>query len=201
MSQIDQNRSEGDIVNFVEAVRTKIEIQQVDDLLRKHGGDIYGDIWRIGVNLALRISDLLTIRFEDIKENPRTGATELTVYESKTGKTRHLRLNKTAKQLVDTRRAHHPQHEYLFQVESNRAKGKPISRETVSRKFKEIGDILHVKLGTHSMRKSRGWAMWSDGVPIEKIAMVLNHSSPSVTMSYLGITREEVLQTYEEYEL
>ena len=35
----------------------------------------------------------------------------------------------------------------------------------------------------------------------EMISKLLNHSSPSVTMSYLGITKDNVLATYEEYEL
>jgi integrase len=71
----------------------------------------------------------------------------------------------------------------------------------VAKAFSEVGSIVGVKLGTHSMRKSRGWAMYSDGVPIEMIAKVLNHSSPSVTMAYLGITKKQVMDTYLEYEL
>ena len=91
----------------------------------------------------------------------------------------------------------------VFQVHSNRTKGliQPVSRVSVARKFKEIGEIIKVKLGTHSMRKSRGWAMYSDGVPIEMISKVLNHSHPAVTMAYLGITKQEILDTYEAYEL
>jgi hypothetical protein len=44
-------------------------------------------------------------------------------------------------------------------------------------------------------------AMYSDGVPIEKIAKVLNHSNTSSTLRYLGITQEQVLQTFDDYEL
>ncbi len=51
------------------------------------------------------------------------------------------------------------------------------------------------------MRKSRGYVMFTDGVPIEKVSKVLNHSHPAVTMRYLGITNEEVLDSYDEYEL
>ncbi|WP_026179661.1 tyrosine-type recombinase/integrase [Hahella ganghwensis] len=182
-------------MNSVEAVKTRQEIERVEHLLRKHGGDLYGDLWRIGVNLALRISDLLELRYQDLTSN------DIKIHEKKTGKSRLVRLNNTAQRLIEARKAKHPDHDYIFQVHSNRAKGKPISRETVARKFKEIGEIVGVQLGTHSMRKSRGWAMYSDGVPIEKIAMVLNHSTPAVTMRYLGITQEEVLQTYLEYEL
>ncbi len=51
------------------------------------------------------------------------------------------------------------------------------------------------------MRKSRGYVMFTDGVPIEKVSKVLNHSHPAVTMRYLGITNKEVLDSYDEYEL
>jgi hypothetical protein len=44
-------------------------------------------------------------------------------------------------------------------------------------------------------------AMYQDGVPVEKIAKVLNHSNTTSTLRYLGITKKEVLKTYDEYEL
>ena len=182
-------------MNTVEAVKTKEEIKRVEGLLRKHGSDLYADRWRIGGNLSLRISDLLALKYDDIKDG------HLTIKECKTGKKRVIRVNNTAQSLIDNRKSANRNHDFIFQVDSNRAKNKPVSRETVARKFKEIGEIVGVALGTHSMRKSRGWAMYSDGQPIEKIAMVLNHATPAVTMRYLGITGEEVLQTYDDYEL
>ncbi len=112
-----------------------------------------------------------------------------------------IRLNETVIKLIRQRHKLHPDDTYLFEVHSNRAKGKPVSRVSVARVFKEVGEIIDVPLGTHSMRKSRGWAMHSEGVPIEKISKVLNHSNPAQTMSYLGITQEEVLETYDTYEL
>ena len=78
---------------------------------------------------------------------------------------------------------------------------KPLNRSTVARAFSKVGDILRLKLVTHSMRKTRGWAMYSDGVPVEMISKVLNHSTTAVTMRYLGVTKEKVLQTYVDYEL
>ena len=89
----------------------------------------------------------------------------------------------------------------MFQVQRNRAKDKPISRVSVSRVFKDAGELVGLRINTHSMRKSRGMAMYKDGVPIEKIAKVLNHSNTTSTLRYLGITQEEVLQTYDDYEL
>jgi len=90
---------------------------------------------------------------------------------------------------------------WLFQVHSNRAKDKPVSRVSVSRVFKDAGELLGLTINTHSMRKSRGMAMYKDGVPVEKIAKVRNHSNTTSTLRYLGITQEEVLKTYDDYEL
>ena len=53
-------------MNTVEAVKTKEDIQLVGHLLKIYGGDLYADIWKIGINLSLRISDLLSIRFSDL---------------------------------------------------------------------------------------------------------------------------------------
>lgn len=97
------------------------------------------------------------------------------------------------------RAAEHPQHVYLFEVESNRAKGKPVSRIAVANAFKAVGDEIGIQLGTHSMRKTRGWIMHSHGVSIEKICKVLNHSSPAVTMAYIGLTQAEIDATYHEF--
>ena len=71
----------------------------------------------------------------------------------------------------------------------------------VARVFKEVGErrSIGLKLGTHSMRKTRGWAMHKAGTPIELICRTLNHSSPAVTMRYLGITQEEVHALADEF--
>lgn len=183
----------------VEAIKTKPEILMVEQLLRVNHGDLYGDLFRIGINLSLRISDLLGIMYENLDMDGQL----YTLSEGKTGKTRQIRLNNTALSLIQKRRAQYPDDIYLFQVHSNRTAGlvKPVSRVSVARAFQEVGQKTGIHLGTHSMRKSRGWAMHSDGVPIEKISKVLNHANPSTTMAYLGITKKDILDTYDQYEL
>jgi len=58
-----------------------------------------------------------------------------------------------------------------------------------------------VVLGTHSMRKTRGYAMHKAGHSIESIAKVLNHSSPAVTMRYIGLVQQDIDDSYTELEL
>jgi integrase len=177
---------------------TKTEIESIHNWLLKEKSTVYADVWKIGVNLSLRIGDLLSIKFADLNITDRT----LVLTEEKTGKSKTIRLNNAAIEVINARRLQYPNDVYLFEVHSNRATGKPISRVAVSVKFKECGNVLRIKgINTHSMRKSRGKAMYDDGVAVETIAKVLNHSSTSTTLRYIGITKAQVLQTYDDYEL
>jgi integrase len=176
---------------------TKKEIDMMHAILTNKFGQLYADIWKVGVNLSLRISDLLKLKYADLNLEERS----LKLIEAKTGKQKLIRLNASAISVIARRKQDNPDHVWLFQVHCNRAKDKPISRVSVSRVFKDAGELVGLRINTHSMRKSRGMAMYKDGVPIEKIAKVLNHSNTTSTLRYLGITQEEVLQTYDDYEL
>ncbi len=182
-------------MQLVEAVKTAAEVQQVAHklTLNARGNTLYADLWMFGLQVALRISDLLTITYDEALQG------RVMIKESKTGKMRNIKLNEKAAAIVQKRREANPGHRYLFEVESNRAKDKPVSRIAVATAFKAVGDELGISLGTHSMRKTRGWLMHSSGVSIEKICKVLNHSSPAVTMAYIGITQAEIDSTYDEF--
>ena len=182
----------------VEAVKTSEEIAAIKGMLRKYSSDcsngLYADIWTFGINTALRISDLLNIKHSDIEGN------SITLKEGKTGKRREITLNNSAMEVVNRRHAANPTDVYLFQGHSNRSRklgAKPVSREAVARMFKEVGDNLKIKLGTHSMRKTRGYRMYQDGQSLELISKLLNHSSTASTLRYIGIEKQDIQNTYE----
>ena len=183
-------------MNVVDAI-SPAEIGMVSMLLLKRYGQLYADIWKVGLNLSLRISDLLSLKYEQLDLEGRS----LQLIERKTGKPKAIRLNQAALEVIHRRRQNHPGDVWLFQVHCNRAKNKPISRISVSKALKDVGDTLGLNINTHSMRKSRGKAMYDAGVPIEKISKVLNHSDTGVTLRYLGITHESVMQTYDDFQL
>lgn len=183
----------------VDAVKTEDDITTIHTLLRKHGSQDYADIWKLGINVAFRISDLLSIQKKHINLDKR----EIVLVEQKTGKKRTVRLNDTAIKIIQRRLSVYPDNLYLFQ--SSRLNSddevQPLDRSTVARKFQEIGQIVGIQLGTHSMRKTRGHMLFKAGKSLELIARVLNHASTSTTMAYIGINKEEVLNTYDEFEL
>lgn len=54
------------------------------------------------------------------------------IKEGKTGKLRSIALNSSAKAIIARRRAAHPAQTFLLEVDSNRAKGKAVSRVAVA---------------------------------------------------------------------
>ena len=189
----------------VEAVKTSEQRHQVEAHLAAQD-TIYLDIWKVGVNTALRISDLLALTMDDVRSlNSEQPA--LNIIEQKTGKQRKIVINQTALNIMQRRLAESPNHEWLFQsVAANRNRREPpkaINRRSVSRVFERVGQKIapKVALGTHSMRKTRGYAMHKAGRSIESIAKVLNHSSPAVTMRYIGLVQQDIDESYTELEL
>ena len=189
----------------VDAVKTKKQRDQVEAHLAQ-AGQVYHDIWKLGVNTALRISDLLQLTMADVKKLD-ADVPALNIIEIKTGKARRIVVNAGALNIMQKRRAAHPTHHYLFQSDAinldRRGSPQPINRRSVGRVFEKVGQQIapKVKLGTHSMRKTRGYAMYEAGRSIESICKVLNHSSPAVTMAYIGIEQRDVDNSYLEFEL
>ena len=191
-------------MNLVEAVRTPEQRTQLEAQLLD-AGQIYFDLWKVGVNLALRISDLLTITMADVKSLD-SDAPALHLVEQKTDKKRKIVVNNAALKIMQRRLADNPKHKYLFQsdaVNLSRHTKKAINRRSVCRVFEKAGQRIapKVQLGTHSMRKTRGYAMYDAGRSIESICKVLNHSTPAVTMRYIGIDQRDIDQSYVDFEL
>ena len=192
-------------MKHVEAVKTKDQRSQVEAHLPE-AGQIYHDIWKLGVNTALRISDLLQLTMANVRQlDPDVPALELV--EQKTGKPRRIMVNAGALKIMQRRFTDHPTHHYLFQSDAvnlnPRGEPQSINRRSVSRVFEKVGQQIAPKclLGTHSMRKTRGYAMFEAGRSIESICRVLNHLSPAVTMAYIGIEQRDVDNSYLEFEL
>ena len=142
----------------VQAVKNLDTVKLISHLLERTYSKQMSDVWNIGLNLALRISDLLAIRFEDIHDD------RLMVKESKTGKLANIQLNQKALNIIKQIQIEHPHHIYLFQSYRNQQAinkaPKPLSRRAVSEAFAMVGQEVNISLGTHSMRKTRGYYLY-----------------------------------------
>ena len=185
------------------AVKEKSEIETIGKILNKQHGRIYSDIWHIGINMALRITDMLSIKYDDVIGNDHLTIKEQKTRHVKNKKPRRIMLNSKAKSIIAGRRLAYPDDVYLFRSHSNRAKiqNSPITVRAVLKAFASAGDVIGLKLGTHSMRKTRGYHLYNDGMKIEEICKVLNHANPSMTMAYIGLDQDMLDDSFKDYVL
>lgn len=170
----------------VEAVKQIEQVQAITFLLEKHYSKQFSDIWSLGINLALRITDLLSITKEQV--NLSTGT--ISIVEDKTGKHATIKLNDKALAIVKELMNNNT---YLFESTSrNVTTTKHLSRQAVAQAFKAVGEVVGVHLGTHSMRKTRGYHLYKRTNDIASVMKMLRHSNQGTTLKYIGITQEDI---------
>ncbi|GLI57307.1 site-specific integrase [Propionigenium maris DSM 9537] len=165
-------------------------------------------IWKVSLNLALRISDTLAITEKDAQRFIRTGY--YLGKDRKTNKSNRVKLNENTKaaliralELKSTMM--NENNPYLFVSRSNRSRNsvKHISRIQVFRVYKEVVDYLNldIHIATHSARKTWGVQVYQKTKNIALVMERLNHSSERSTLKYLGITQEKMNKIIEEFNL
>ena len=82
-------------------------------------------------------------------------------------------------------------------------KHKRLDRSQVYRFLNEVCEDLNIKanIGTHTMRKTFGYFFYQQFNNVALLQKILNHSSPSITLRYIGIAQEEIDDSYSNFEL
>lgn len=183
----------------VSAVKSIDKINLISHLLEIRFSKQMSQVWLFGLNVALRISDLLSIKFSDINNG------RLLIKESKTGKLANIKLNNKALMIIEEIKNEHPMHIYLFQSYRNQQSlnkaPAPLSRRSIAKAFHQIGEEIKIDLGTHSLRKTRGYMLYNQTKDIGKVMRMLRHTSAGVTLRYIGITQEDVDKDFVELEI
>jgi site-specific recombinase XerD len=86
-----------------------------------------------------------------------------------------------------------------FFLSKKKSNGKaPLQRDQtykiINNAAREIG--ITEKIGTHTLRKTFGYHAYKSGVSIEVIQKLFNHSTPSITLRYIGITQDDLDVVY-----
>lgn len=175
----------------VEPIRDMKDIESIKKLLSSRVRDLL--LFTLGINNGLRCSDLLSLKVADVY-SLKPGET-VKIREQKTGKENVLMINKSThkilRQYLDEMRP--DDGDYLFK--SRKGRNEPLSVQSVNGMVKSWCRSINLKgnYGTHSLRKTFGYIQRKKyGVGSEVICKRFNHSSPSVTMRYLGIEDKEI---------
>ena len=177
-------RTTADYLNFDSALNTGKK------LLKDDKKKILGLYIIVSINTGLRVSDILNLTYEQLREE------KINLNEKKTGKYREILIND------NIRNSFNPldkgQSGFVFRSQ----KGTVYSREQLNRVLKDIFRLESKKLrvSTHSLRKTFGRRYWdvmnqSDSALIY-LSELFNHTSVGITRRYLGIRQQELNNIY-----
>jgi len=181
-------------MNYVDPIKSKNDIKKIEkwlEMKNKRNRLIFA----IGMNTGLRISDILGLNVSDVYEK-----THVEIREKKTNKYKRLLLNNKLQKLLG---------EYLKDIpNSNKPlfigkKGYRLHRSQVYRFLNEACNAVGIKenIGCHSLRKSFGYHHYKQFDDIVLLQKIFNHSSPAVSLRYIGIDQEIIENSYKNFEL
>ena len=188
-------------MQFVQPIRDRKKIAAMKKILASNPRNLL--LFVLGINSALRVSDLLKLRVWDVLDEGGKTKDFLEVREQKTGKTKQFELSKNARKAL---RLHFdavnpkPSH-YLFR--SREGRNQPLSRQQAHKILSDAAETVGIteRVGTHSLRKTFGYHAYKAGVSISLLQWLLNHSSQSTTLRYLGLTQDDANQVIRDLNL
>jgi len=184
----------------VDPIKDPKDIKTLKELLRDKPRDYC--LFTLGINTALRASDLLRIKVKDVKGLKPMD--ELELKETKTKKHRRLTLNASCIDAITKLLAGTPfqDDDYLFKSKRphvNSPDKQVLTVSSMNRLVKDWCKKIHLKgnFGAHTLRKTFGYhqrVRFNTSIP--ELMQVLNHASQRQTLEYLCIQPEEIRSVY-----
>ena len=184
-------KQEGTIMAATEPIRRKHQVRELAAYYLKRGEIRNHVLIVMGVHTALRISDLLRLRWEDVYDFENNCIlNSITVVEKKTKKSKIIALNSQIKTALTVYIATARPGAFIFE---NKLTGNSISRIQAYRIIRAASEALKFTryISCHSLRKTFGYHAWKNGVSPVVIMDIYNHSSLAVTQRYLGVTQDD----------
>ncbi len=146
-----------------------------------------------GLNTALRISDILNLKWNNVYDNELHKYREhIIITESKTKKLNTIAINNSLKKAMKLYHRHQSPDSYIFCRSNNPFVH--ISRSQAWRIIKEAANktgLGNEHISCHSLRKTFGYCAWQQGVQPAMLMNIYNHSSYKITKRYLGIEQDD----------
>ncbi|WP_336771321.1 tyrosine-type recombinase/integrase [Bacillus bombysepticus] len=170
-------------IKDVQPIRSKEQIADMKWALKRHCSERDYILFLLGLNTGLRVGDLLKLKVVDVRKKKK-----VVIREGKTKKARQLNLSNIYDEIQEYIRT--VDSEWLF---PSRKGDKAITTTQAYRQLQKAGDMAGLDaIGTHTMRKSFGYWFYKQTKDVAKLQQILNHSHPQITMTYIGITAEEI---------
>lgn len=181
-------------MNRANAIKDKKDLQRIAEWLKKYS-IMYYTIFIIALNSGLRISDVLGLNVEDIKDKDY-----VEIHEQKTGKYKKFPLSKTVQKVIKEYLTYRKT-KYSFNDKEPLFVGKKhkrLDRTQVYRILKWCSNELNIQgtISCHSTRKSFGYHHYKQYNDIGLLQTIFGHSSGAITLRYIDVTQEEIDKSY-----
>jgi len=183
-------------MNKVEPIRDKNKIEEIKNILKKKSYRNYM-IFVLGINTGLRIGDLLNLKVENVRNK-----SHIIIKEQKTSKYKQFLINSNLRKELNEyiREKGMSDYEYLFQ--SRIGDNKPLSRFQAYRILSTAGKEAGLdRIACHSTRKTFGYHHYKRYKDVALLQKLFNHSSPAITLDYIGITQDIIDDSIEDFNL
>ncbi len=175
----------------VEPIRNKKDIEKVEKLLAKQSSrDLL--LFVMGTNCGLRISDILGLNVADVRNK-----THIQIIEKKTGKFKKFPINAKLLPMIKSYVKGRKDKEPLFLSHWKHRLDRVSAYYLIRNACENAG--LQERIGTHSMRKTFGYHHYQQYKDVVLLQKIFNHSSPQITLSYIGIEQDQIDFSYKNF--
>jgi integrase len=178
----------------VQPIRSLEEIQRMKDSLLRYCS--YRDyfLFVFGINVGLRISDLLPLKVHQV-QNKR----HIRIKEQKTGKLRTIYVNEYLWVEIDKYTTSMKPEDLLFPSRKGNSHITPTQAYRTLQKAAEMAGIENV--GVRTLRKTFGHHHYKRHKDLAILQEIFSHATPEITKRYIGIRQEEIEDTLKDFSL
>lgn len=197
----------------VEPIRDLGKIEEIKQRLKVTDYRNYL-LFIVGIYLGRRISDIRIMKVGDLK------ADKIKIKEKKTGKPIYLPINEEIRQAATaySKAMKMDDDEYIFKSKTYKSKGEnkgtkgnvpdskgdyPLSRFQAYKIINEVCRACGIPetdgIGTHTLRKTFGYHFYQQTHDVATLQMIFNHSSQAVTLQYIGINSDMIMQAVKKF--
>lgn len=168
----------------------------------------------LSLNSGLRNSDVITRKWSDIYKPDWSFRDGVRIQEQKTGKYASFKINNETRRVIEEYRrvlGEVKYNDYVFKTrQSKRIEDNvPEEKKHITRANCEVflqkaalAAGMDRNFGTHSLRKTFGYHFLqnhrNDIYALATLQKMFRHSSPAITLAYVGIDEDETAKLYDE---
>lgn len=175
----------------VEPIRNIQSIRKLEAYLAKNSQrDLL--MFTIGTNCGLRISDIVALNVGDVRNK-----SHIQITEKKTKKFKKFPINAKLKPMFEEYTKGRHTDEALFQTRFGNRMDRFSAYRIIKKSCKLAG--LEEKVGTHTLRKTFGYHHYQKYKDVALLQKIFNHSSPAITLRYIGIEQDQIDESYTNF--